>query len=1059
MTHFSFTHRAKRRFAWALAALAAIFCLLAVSAAPSPAADSALAAIRAPGEVGGETQPGRADAPSPVADRGFRVELKKSAPAEGIPRVGGAASFEARLFAGDRELDRDGYVCRWRADAGAKFLEDEGPFTTTAVFLRPGRQRVWVEVVPKSGPSRGLAAVSEAVEMDVSQPAFSLAVTPTSPLVGEEATVSIRDFPVHDGVEFRWDQLPAKAKLVRVGERSLTFYPTEAGTVPVRVTATTGGAGASGNDLGAAEVSIAARPYAVAVEDKGLLEAPATVWREGEGPVPAPGVAVGQNVRLRAVVSPTPHNLPLAYAWSLCPGARARGGEDGREIAASRDVLGPCEASLEVRDGRGLFLGRGKGSFTVSVPQEELDAAVEKARETDRRTQAAEAAWAAGEADKAVETATQAVRLNPKDGPALTALDRIGREKSRLDDYLAKAGAALAGDDFSEVAALLGEAERVNARAPAIAETRKKADARRETLGRVGKLLAQARDKWDAGEVEAALALTGQALTLDPGHAAARAERERYVEARDRLIAALKQSAAYLLAKRFDSAAEALGEARAVSPKFGAVRELEKAIAARKDRAWRIDERLARARDQWNAGDADGGLATLAEATGLDPEHPGAATAQKNLVLARENLSRAEERAEAAIAGGKLDEAASALAEAARINPRHPRLAELQGGLMHRADRDKRLAALRGEAGKRQAAGDVDGAILALNDMLALAPGDAATTAERDKLARSRDAAGEALGRARDFLAGRRYDLALAAVAEAQKANPGLPALPGWREKILAAKKRAEAEAASRLDEAASLLEKKDFAAAGARLEAARGQGPLPTGLAARAKDMERRVQAGTSREAAAKRENAIRDGAPGKAVDAERKARCEAVGRQASAKRASGDHAGAIRDYQALLTQCPDTCQAYNNVGASLFSLGYAAESLPWFTEAAKCAPDERLYKDNAALTQKWLAKQTARPDADAAASCTASFEAAESRRGGGDLAGAIAGYQAVVARCPDFCAAYNNMGLSLHKLGRAAESLPLFEQALRCNPRDNLFKDNYELTVKRLRTAERQP
>ena len=42
-------------------------------------------------------------------------------------------------------------------------------------------------------------------------------------------------------------------------------------------------------------------------------------------------------------------------------------------------------------------------------------------------------------------------------------------------------------------------------------------------------------------------------------------------------------------------------------------------------------------------------------------------------------------------------------------------------------------------------------------------------------------------------------------------------------------------------------------------------------------------------------------------------------------------------------------------------------------------------------------------------------------------------------------------------HHIPPGAESLPLFEQALRCNPQENLFKDNYELTAKRLRTADR--
>ncbi len=1050
--HFLFSFTGSWR-ALAVVFLAAAGVCPAVLAGSARAAGPALAAVRAPEQPAGSPTAG--DGHESGGAPGLRVELKKSAPAEGTVRVGGAASFEAKIFDGERELPQGGYVCRWKGDAGARFLEEEGPFTNTVVFLRPGRQRVWVEVVPRAGPSRGLAAVSEPVDLEVGRPAFALAVSPAAPLVGEEATVSIRDFPVHDGVEFRWDPLPDTARLVRVDERSLTFYPTAAGTVPVRVTATAAGSGKE-THLGAASLSVAARPYAVTVENKGLLEAPATVWRDGEGPVAADGVAVGQNVRLRAAVSPPPGHAPLSYGWSLCPGARVRGGEDGREIAVSRDAVGECQATLEVRDSRGLLLGRGQGGFAVTVSREALDTAVAKAREIDRLVRAAEEAWAAGEPDRALELAGKAARGNPKDIPALAALERIGRDKARLDSCLAKAGAALAVDDFSEAAAMLGEAAKVNPRAGAIEGLRREAGARRDVLDRVAKLLALSRERWDAGEVDEAIARAGEALALDPGHAAAKAARERLVADRERLLAALKQSAAYLAAKRFDSAALALDEARAVNPRFRATRELEAAIAARKDKAWRMDERLARARDQWNAGEADASLATLTEAAALDPEHPGASRARGEIAQARERLLRAEEKAEAAIAAGKPDEARAALAEAARVNPRHARLAALQGALAHRLDRDKRLAALAAEADKRAAVGDLDGAILSVNDMLALLPGDAGLAARRDKLTRARDAVNEALDRARDYLSARRFDLALDAVAEAEAVRPGHGAVAGWREKILAARQGAEAEAASGLEAVEALLRKKDVAGADAAMRALREKGPLPGSLAAKARDAERRIEAGLATREAARREQAVREGQTGKAADVDRKARCEAIGRQATARRAGGDHAGAIRDYQSLLNLCPDTCQAYNNVGASLFSLGYAAESLPWFDEAVKCAPGEKLYRDNAALTKSRLA-QAARPAGDARATCAAAFDAAEARRGGGDLAGAIEGYKVVVAGCPDFCAAYNNMGLSLHKLGRTAESLPLFEQALRCNPRDNLFKDNYELTAKRLRTAER--
>lgn len=1017
------------------------------------AVEPLLASVPPPDPAGFAAGPSKGQ--SEAAGDGLRVELVKSAPSEGTLRVGGAASFEARILDGKRAVRPEDYVCRWKSDAGARFLEAEGPLGNTAVFVRPGRQRVWVEVVPRSGPSKGLAAVSDPVDLEVANPVFALSVTPPAPLVGEEVTVAIRDFPLHDGVEFRWDPLPAKAKLVSVSERGLTFYPIEAGPVPVRVTASMSG---TGQVLGHAAVSVVGKSSVVRVEDKGLAEAPAVVWRDGTGPVAAEGVAVGQKVALRATVSPAPRHPPLSFTWQLCPGARSEGGASARDILASRREVGPCAVSVEVRDARDLLLGRGEGAFTVAVSQAELDAATDNIRETARLVESAGQAWREGEVDRAWDTAARAARLNPADQGAAAALERIVRDKKRLDALLDRARQALGGDDFDEVAAMLDEAAKVNPRAVAIAAIAREAAARKDVLAKVGRLLAEARDKWDAGGVDAALSLTGRALVLDPGHAGARAERERMVAGRDKLIAALKHSAAYLADRRFESAAAALGEARAVNARFPAIAEMDAAIAARRDRAWRLDERLARARDQWNAGDADGALGTLTEAAALDPEHGGAVRAGKTLAETREKLLGAEDRAENALGRGKLDEARAALDEARKLCPRHGRLAELDAAVAGRADRDRRLAGLKAEAARRRETGDLDGAVLALDDMLALAPGDATLAAERDRLARARDAAAEALRRGRDYLADRRYDLALSALAEAEKSNPRLAGLAGLRQHVLAEKAKAEGAAATWLAEARRLLEKKDFAGADKALGAAKNTGSLSPALEKQAREARARIEAGLVRQEAARKEQAAREAGAARTADADRRARCEAVGREAGAKRRQGDHAGAIRSYQTLLNLCPDTCQAYNNVGASLYSLGYVAEAVPWFDEAVKCGPNERLFQENAAMTRARLAEK-ARPGAEAARQCAAVFETAESRRNAGNLTEAIQGYRTVVARCPDFCAAYNNLGLSLHKLGRPGEALPLFEQALRCNPKENLFKENYDLTAKRLRAASGRP
>ena len=64
--------------------------------------------------------------------------------------------------------------------------------------------------------------------------------------------------------------------------------------------------------------------------------------------------------------------------------------------------------------------------------------------------------------------------------------------------------------------------------------------------------------------------------------------------------------------------------------------------------------------------------------------------------------------------------------------------------------------------------------------------------------------------------------------------------------------------------------------------------------------------------------------------------------------------------------------------------------------------------------MTRTKLAKAT-QPAAETAKACATTFATAESHRTAGELAEALKDYQTVVARCPDFCAAYNNMFASI--------------------------------------------
>ncbi|QLA19474.1 tetratricopeptide repeat protein [Desulfolutivibrio sulfoxidireducens] len=1002
-------------------------------------------------------------APSGEAKGLVRVELKKTAPLSGTVRAGGAVSFEAALFAGEAPVPPDGYVFRWESDAGAKFLDPEGPAGNTVVFVRPGPQKVWVTVFSLVDGAPEPVAASEALEMDVAGPLFRLSVTPSSPRVGEEVRAVVKDFPVREDVDFRWAALPRNAALVNVGEKEISFYLRDDGPAEVAVSARMP---LAGKDLGRASAVVTAKPYAVEVSNKGLVGPRPVVWKEGSGPEEVEAVPEGGAVLVRADVNPAPGNPPLTFAWSVPPGVRLEQGESGRQVKVAAEAVGSYKVAVEVRDSRELVVGRGEGTFAVTVSKADMNTARENAAKTARLTAEAVTLWNRGEVDRAVETAARAVETNPKSVDAAGEYRRIAADRDRVGDILHRAGEHLARDEFVQVAGLLDEAGRINGQYPAIAAMDKAMRARKDTLAKVDGLLASSGEAWASGDVEGALRAVRSALALDPGHEAARAARDRLAGGRDKIIAGLKEAATFLGKNQFESAAAAVAEVKGVNEKFGPLREMESAIAARREHAWKADQLLARARELWTAGDMDGALTTLSRILKSDPEHPGADAARRQTAQARELVLKNVDQAKTLLSQGKTDEALAALGRAKGVNAAYAPVRELESAVAERKNRAGRIRELRAAVQKDGGRGDLDAALAGVENILILDPADAWAKAERTRLVAEREELRAAMHRAEGLSASGRHDAALAALAQARVRSPGYPPLAALEGRIAEADRSFRARVSGALDEAGARLSRGDFSGT---LSVLAGLGTDP-GLSAkderRAKELARAARAGQEKAKAV--QAAQQSVSPGKqAATARNRAACDKVFARAEAKRAAGEHASAIRDYQEIVTGCPDYCTAYNNIGASLFTLGYARESLPWFEEARTCDPGEKLFADNAALTKRLAAQKTenrpdGRPDAQTdtktdLSQCATAFEQAEKRRGQGDLAGAVRDYRRVVEQCPRYCAAYNNIGLALNKLGHVKESLPWFEEAYRCNPKEALFQDNIDIVTKSIGQASR--
>jgi hypothetical protein len=94
----------------------------------------------------------------------------------------------------------------------------------------------------------------------------------------------------------------------------------------------------------------------------------------------------------------------------------------------------------------------------------------------------------------------------------------------------------------------------------------------------------------------------------------------------------------------------------------------------------------------------------------------------------------------------------------------------------------------------------------------------------------------------------------------------------------------------------------------------------------------------------------------PGKQQEADRAAaeqKCRAVATQGIQRQTAKDHAGAIPLYKEALALCPNLCPVMNNLGVAYESTGNRAAAKTWFEAALKCAPDNALFRKNAANYQ----------------------------------------------------------------------------------------------------------
>jgi serine/threonine-protein kinase len=338
-----------------------------------------------------------------------------------------------------------------------------------------------------------------------------------------------------------------------------------------------------------------------------------------------------------------------------------------------------------------------------------------------------------------------------------------------------------------ELGDCLASLERALTMEPSLSEAR---TLRQKTLSRIEKqkadrqiegLVREADSRFSRQDLVGCLALLDEALKLRADHAEAAGLRERAAqrlkelaeieEKRRQARTALTEARAALAAFDLERARERAEQARSLQPELTGAAELlaeiERAAERRagEERKRRLDDLLEQARAADQAGEEEAAVERLGEALALAPGHSPALELLEAVERRRAERERVErerqEKVEATLTAarkakeaGQLEEVIEAARAALEIEPHHGEAQRvLDEARREKKEREQKIAKLLKEARALDKAGDEEGALARLEELLALSSEHRAALELRERIDERRAARERAEQERRDKLA------------------------------------------------------------------------------------------------------------------------------------------------------------------------------------------------------------------------------------------------------------------------------------------------------------------
>jgi tetratricopeptide (TPR) repeat protein len=423
-----------------------------------------------------------------VADLKAKVER---VPAVNTPvPVGTKTGFKATLTS-DGQPVKGNFIFRWQPHPEIPFNRiDASVPDVSAVFPKPGRVKVWVQVLEKRDGALATLTESEQVEIEVIKPTLSVSVSPSEAFVGQEVRARVAARPELKEIEYRWMPLPANAKLLSESQdkREIAFYAKDEQPIEVKAQATLSG---SGDDLGEARGTFRAKKYAVSVTGPRLTGPKPRVWKEGVGLVEVDkAIAVDQEVEFAAHLNPEKEGA--RYVWTVTSGPCKVLKPLSRTTQVVANEAGSCQVAVIVKDTNEVKLGIGGSTLTATISRETIAAGQKKAKDVaDAKTKVADARGKArkGDYDGAITDAGDAAKLDPANKEAADTARKLRQEKETIHQQIDKMKKLMDENKFADAQKELIVASNLNSYYPPVQQ------ANQELGDRWRKYNDQVRDK------------------------------------------------------------------------------------------------------------------------------------------------------------------------------------------------------------------------------------------------------------------------------------------------------------------------------------------------------------------------------------------------------------------------------------------------------------------------------------------------------------------------------------------------------------------------------------